>query len=213
MKDNERYLSGQQKQANRDFEGAIKAYSKAITNDLNNPDIYSDRAVCYFHLKQSDKSLADMNKAVELQPDHGYRYSSRAFIKESMGNTEGAIEDYKKAIEIDPEDAISHNNLGMLEEKLGWKEQANDSFDKADKLADKLGLAESMGVTIEEKGKGMTDIPKPESAKELKPKNIQKEIDKQNKLTSLQVIIHVFKSKNGVSEFLRFIANGFKIKE
>ena len=74
-------------------------------------------------------------RAIELDPDNGYRYSSRAFIKDYLGDHLGAMDDYNKAIELDPNDGVSLNNRGLIEEKLGRMHLAKESFASADKLA------------------------------------------------------------------------------
>ena len=46
---------------------------------------------------------------------------------------------------------------------------------------------------------------------ELKPTNIQKEIDKENKnLTTKKVMFDIFKSKDTFKEFIQFVKKGFK---
>lgn len=180
---------------NNNFQKAVNALNKAIEQEPNNPIYYSDRGVCYFHLDMKKQSLSDMNKSVELDPEYSYRYASRAYIKDSMGDVKGAVEDYEIAVKLDPEDAVAHNNLGLLQEKLGYMQQSKASFEKADGLAKML---EENGI---------------EYNNELKPRNIQKEIDEENKnLTTKRVIKDIFTSKETFKEFIQFIKNGFKRK-
>ena len=175
------------------FQKAVNALNKAIENEPNNPIYYSDRGVCYYHLEMKKQALIDMNKSVELDPDYSYRYSSRAFIKDSMGDVQGAVDDYEIAIKLDPDDAVAYNNLGMLQEKLGYMQKSKANFEKADGLAKML---EENGI---------------EYNNELKPTNIQKEIDEENKnLTTKKVMLDIFKSKATFNEFVQFIKNGFK---
>lgn len=188
---------------------ALVLYNKAILEIPEDPDIFSHRGVLYFHLGDMQKSLADMNKSVELDPEYSYRYASRAWIKDAAGDTEGAIEDYKRAIELDPEDAISHNNLGLLEEKLGYKMQAQKRYDRADKLAkaekdlmDAIDEMEKNGV-FEEDIEPETE----QSRQPVAPKETSKPESKS------KVIGSVFTSKSRFKEFIRFVFNGFKLKE
>ncbi|MFT6998293.1 MAG: Flp pilus assembly protein TadD [Cryomorphaceae bacterium] len=175
----------------KDFENAVYWYSRAISVSPDDAELYSERAVAYFHRKMPKESLADMNKAQELQPQKPYRYSSRAYIRDSMGDTEGAIEDYKIAIELDPEDAVAHNNLGMLEEKLGHMAQAKAMFDLADALA---------------KNESGSDDPA-----DYMPKNIQKEIEQEKTEKSVgSEVLNVFRSREGFKEFVSFIRKGLK---
>lgn len=175
---------------NKDFEKAVYWYSRAISVDSTDPELYAERGVAYFHRNMLKESLQDLNKAQELEPKRAYRYSSRAYIKDAMGDTRGAIEDYKIAIKLDPEDAVAHNNLGLLEEKLGHTAQAQALFDMADAMAkDQPGDGEN--------------IPR--------PRNIQREINhsKSDKTLAGQMI-DVFRSKKTFREFVTFIRNGLK---
>lgn len=175
----------------KDFENAVYWYSRAISLSPEDAELYSERAVAYFHRKMLKESLADMNKAQELEPKKPYRYSSRAYIRDSMGDTEGAIEDYRIAIELDPEDSVAHNNLGLLEEKLGHTAQAKAMFYLADALA---------------KNESGSDDPA-----DYMPKNIQKEIEQENTKKSVgSEVLNVFRSKEGFREFISFIRKGLK---
>jgi len=174
----------------RDFEKAVYWYSRAISVNPENAELYAERGVAYFHRKMLQEALADHDKARELEPKRAYRYSSRAYIKDAMGDTMGAIEDYKVAIELDPEDAVAHNNLGLLEEKLGHTAKSQALFELADAMAKNQN---SKGAPIEQ------------------PTNIQKEIEDEKKGKSLlSEMAKVFKSRSSFREFVTFIRNGLK---
>lgn len=180
--------------AAHNFGDAIYWYTRAIGEDPKMADLYSERAVAFFHNKQLGESLQDMNAAQVLEPKNAYRYSSRAYIRDAMGDLKGAIEDYQVAIRLDPDDAIAHNNLGLLTEKMGHRQQAQVFFDFADRLA---------------KEQGMTGDKAPEG-----PRNIQRDIDKSKDQQSLAAEMgKVFTSKQTFKEFIRFIKNGFKAED
>lgn len=116
-----------------DYKSSIIDFTAVLKKLPEEATIYSERGVSYFHNKQIDLSLKDMDKAVELEPNKAYRYSSRAFIK-AYEDVDAAIADYKKAIEIDPQDEISFNNLGLLEENLGRYKDAQESYKKSNEI-------------------------------------------------------------------------------
>ena len=179
--------------ADHKFKDSIYWYTRAIS-EIPSADLYSERAVAFYHNQELKQALEDMDRAQELEPNRPYRYSSRAYIRDAMGDVEGAVKDYEKAIELDPEDAIAHNNLGLLIEKLGYHKKAKVFFDFADKLAQ------------EKSGD--------ENAVAERPKNIQTEVNKKKRETSLgNEVAKVFTSGEQFKEFLRFIGNGFKSKE
>lgn len=179
--------------AEHKFKDAIYWFTRAISENAS-ADLYSERAVAFFHNGELKEALEDMNRAQEMEPQRAYRYSSRAYIRDAMGDVEGAVTDYEKAVELDPDDAIAHNNLGLLIEKLGHHQKAKVFFDFADKLAQ------------EQEGD-------PNAIAE-RPRNIQTELNKERKETTLGTeIAKVFTSKDQFKEFLAFVKNGFKHKE
>jgi len=116
------------------YEDAMNVWNVAIANFGEQADFYADRGVCKFHLRFKS-SMDDLNKAIELDPDNGYRYACRAYVKDKIGDTEGAIADYTKANELDPGNDITLNNLGLAEEKLGHTQRARANFKQADSIA------------------------------------------------------------------------------
>jgi tetratricopeptide (TPR) repeat protein len=177
------------------YTDAVTFISEMLHIHSEDADLFSLRAVSYFHLKNKENALSDINRSLEIQPHYSYRYSSRAFLKDAFGDTEGAIEDYKMCIALDPEDAVAHNNLGLLEEKLGYAEQAKEHFEIADKLA-----PFSPEANLIEKNKGNEDKAAPENLS----------IEEKSKIT---VMANVFKNRKTFKEFITFIGNGFKLKK
>ena len=202
------YVIGRVKFEAQDFKGALSDYSKAIEKE-EDPFLYSERAVVYYHLDDLPNSLKDMDYAASLEPENPYRYSSRAYIKDASGDTEGAIADYEKAVALDPEDSIAYNNLGLLQEKLGYKDKAKNNYKRADKLAmvddllDKIRKDEKLKAEEEEwnQQNGITESETPNVA----PTHIERE-----KLSPWVLVRNTFTTKSGFNEYLSFIKNGFK---
>ncbi len=192
MSNLDNYISkAEKKYADQNFSEAIYWYTRAISEAPRQADLFSERAVAFFHNKELGPSLEDMNRAQQLEPENAYRYASRAYIRDAMGDLKGAISDYEIAIKLDPDDAIAHNNLGLLTEKMGHQKQAQVFFDFADKLAKEH--FEKTGQQIE------------------KPRNIQHEVNASKSENSLiGEMGKVFTSKQSFKEFIDFIKNGFK---
>jgi tetratricopeptide (TPR) repeat protein len=197
METNTFYEKGKLAAKAKNYAEAVKFYEKALEISPENADLFSDRGVAYFHLKKYRLSLLDMDRAVKLESENPYRYSSRAYIKGFLKDTEGAIADYEIAIQLDPEDAIAFNNLGLLQEQLGYKAKAEKNFNAADKIAEQNGWNDQLANhnPTTEKTKSSTQ----EAAEE--------------KTGFWREIASVFTDKNKFKEFIRFIGNGFKIKD
>jgi tetratricopeptide (TPR) repeat protein len=61
----------------------------------------------------TDKAIADYNKAIELSPNFAGFYANRGNIYQSQGNLQQAIADYNTAIEKNPDDTSSFYNRGL----------------------------------------------------------------------------------------------------
>lgn len=177
-----------------DFDKSLKIFNNLVQQQPTNADYWSERGVVYFHLNKKKESLADMDEAVRLQPAKPYRYSSRAYIRAHFKMTQEALSDYEKAIELDPEDAVAQNNLGMLQEQMGYKKEAKKRFDIADDLM--------------ENSKGNTDLGV--QGEPLEARNIQKEINEENKNQSLWTELKSLTTKEGRASFGKFVKSGFK---
>ncbi len=187
------------------LEEAVRLFTEALKIS-EHPDIYSDRGVAYLHLEKKVESLADFDKAIELQPKYAYRFAARAFAKNHFGNIDGAVEDYEIAVKLDPDDAVAHNNLGLLLEQKGYKDKAEQRFEQADKLSK---MEDHLLEVVDDLEKGGS-TEKAETVKEREL--ISPEVQRDETVSAVSEFKKVFTSKSQFREFVRFVKNGFKIK-
>lgn len=92
----------------KDNQATIADYTKVIDNpsEIDSSRLssaYSFRGSAYHNLEEYNKAIADINKAIELDPKNAdlyqYRSTSRYFLKDF----EGAVADFSKVIEIKPD--------------------------------------------------------------------------------------------------------------
>ena len=202
MEPSQHYLNGMLKVKENDFAAAIELFTAAINENPEDVESYSERAVCYIHLEKLDLSLFDMNKSVELDPNYSYRYSCRAYLKGKMKDMQGAVDDYQRAVELDPQDIVAHNNLGIAQENLGYYKKAQKSFDKSNEL---LGYDPENREIV-----GDVAMDKEEAAKVKEEE--QKDAKKVEQKKRRRVIMDVFSKKGEFRGFMKFIGNGFKMK-
>ena len=199
---NQAFQKGEEKYKQRDFEGAVLAFTLALESDPGNSEILYQRGMAYFHLGKKSLALMDMDMAVEMQPNYSFRYASRAFMRDAFGDVMGAISDYQKAISLDPEDSIAHNNLGILEEKMGRHQISQVHFQQADILV----------------GRDSSQLPKPHSSsgttikysEESAPSNGVEETKSYGFWTTF---FGVFSNKKVFLEWLNFLKSGFRIRK
>lgn len=77
----------------------IAVCTRAIARDPSNPTYYAIRAAMYFRLDRKQESLADDNRAIELDPQKGAWGTTRgvrifrSWLYEDLGDFKRALED------------------------------------------------------------------------------------------------------------------------
>ena len=61
-----------------------------------------------------DHAIADLNKALEINPKSALAYCNLGWTYEAMGDEREAIAHYRKALEIDPSLEAARDNLKLL---------------------------------------------------------------------------------------------------
>ena len=93
------------------YEDAIKVYTEVIEIKPDSAEAYYNRARHYNLLDQEEKSMQDLNKAIELNYADAYNY--RGWIYHDMKNYGTAIRDISKAIEIEPNNFEFYESRGI----------------------------------------------------------------------------------------------------
>lgn len=193
----EKFDLAMRKVKENDHYGAISLFNAVLQEDPTDADAICHRGITYLNLEQYDLSLQDLNKAVELDPEYGFRYQARAYLKTRLNDPDGAIEDYQKAVDLDPSDPIAYNNLALAQEQMGWAGKAKKNFDKSDQL---------QGIqTAEERAKARID--QAVNQAEIAESQQEKKADRR------KIAQEVFTKKSSFKEFISFIGNGFKLKK
>lgn len=128
--------SGIAKHNSKDFEGAIKDYSKAIKEDKNLRDGYFNRGVCELALQDFKAAKKDFDKTIELDPTFVKAYYSRATISVSQQQYTEALPDLDKTIELDPTTPNALTLRGQIRAQTGNQKGACEDFNKAKENGD-----------------------------------------------------------------------------
>ena len=133
--------SGITKHNSKDYEGAIKDYSKAIKVDDNLKTAYYNRGVCEQALNQNKPAKKDFDKTIEIDPKFAKAYYSRASLLVSNEKYTDALPDLDKVIELDNKMPNALTLRGQIRAQTGNKVGACEDFNQAksngDKQADK----------------------------------------------------------------------------
>ena len=128
--------SGIEKHNSKDFEGAIKDYSKAIKVDKNLRDGYFNRGVCELALQDFKAAKKDLDKTIELDPKFVKAYYSRATVSVNQQQYADALPDLEKTIELDPTTPNALTLRGQIRAQTGNKKGACEDFNKAKENGD-----------------------------------------------------------------------------
>ena len=133
---NDYLKSGIEKHNSKDFEGAIKDYSKAIKADKNLRDGYFNRGICELALKDFKSAKRDLDKTIELDPNFVKAYYSRATVLVSQQQYSQALPDLDKTIELDLTTPNALTLRGQIRAQTGNKKGACEDFNKAKEIGD-----------------------------------------------------------------------------
>lgn len=130
----EYYESGIIKQNNKNYEGAISDYNKAIDIDPKFVKAYNNRGIAKSDLNDFKGAISDYTKAIEIEPNDIFAYCNRGLAKTKLKDYNGAISDYTKAISLDPQDVNSYMARGLTKHYTGNKKGAFLDWTKAREL-------------------------------------------------------------------------------
>lgn len=115
--------------ARKDTTKALEYVDKSIEISKVNANPYALRAHIESVFKKDYKAaLADMNKAIELEPYYAGYFINRAFLKYNLDDYFGAMSDYNYAVDLDPTSLEGHYNRGLLLAEVGENNKAITDF-------------------------------------------------------------------------------------
>lgn len=85
--------------------------------------------------EESDNSVTDYSKAIELAPDSADACYKRGDAYDQMGEYGKAIADYNKAIELNPNNSLTYYNRGLAYSKRGEVPKAVGDLEKCISLS------------------------------------------------------------------------------
>lgn len=94
----------QNSQDNVNIEGPLTEFNDRILKDSTDHDAYAERAMYYLSQSAINKALADINKALQLKPNHGAYLLILSDLYFAMGETQRCRETILKALEVDEYD-------------------------------------------------------------------------------------------------------------
>lgn len=110
---------------------ALTDYSRALQIDSACLQAYMYRSIYYRFVKKDNKlALADLNKAIELNPDKAGGYSMRSLIYKEEEKYDLALDDLDKAIALEPNNMHFYYFRGDVYQKAKMYKRAIDDYSK-----------------------------------------------------------------------------------
>ena len=125
------FYCGNVKYKEKDFDGAIKHYDKAIDQKPSHAQSYNNRGLAKIGKEYFDAAIEDFNKAIHLKPDYDDPYRGRGDVRLKTQNLDGAIADFTEAIRLKPDDFEAYRGRGVAMLGKHNFDNAIKEFDKA----------------------------------------------------------------------------------
>jgi tetratricopeptide (TPR) repeat protein len=105
---------------------------------------YMNRGLIYSKRGDSEAALADLNKAVEINPHDFVSYYSRGKVLQKRGDLSASLKDLNKSIELNPSMAAAYLERGITLVLLGKDAEAQKDLQQAVKMEPRMqGTVES----------------------------------------------------------------------
>jgi tetratricopeptide (TPR) repeat protein len=96
---------GRQRFAEKDYDGAIGAYSECLRVSPKQSACYNNRALAYREKSKFNEAIADYTEAIKIKPNDASFYNARAIVYHKLKKYDLAIADLNASLKIDPNDA------------------------------------------------------------------------------------------------------------
>ena len=103
-----------QEEKQKEYDEAIKHYTKAIELKPDSKAAYQNRGNIYHKIRDFDRALADYTELIKQYPDDPEVYFGRGGVYSDKGDLDFAIEDYKMAIQLKPNYGEAYFNYGNI---------------------------------------------------------------------------------------------------
>lgn len=107
-----------------DDKGALEQFNKVIAARPGATQGWRDRARVYRMLMQTTEAMADINRALEIEPRNSDLVATRGLIQLTAGKLELALEDYQAAAALDPADASYAKKIAEIQQELDRRNRA-----------------------------------------------------------------------------------------
>ena len=113
---------------------AVKDFSRAISNGLENSDVYTGRALSKHQLGLSDGAILDCTTAINLDSKSTFAFAVRGQVRTDLGQYDPALNDLDQAILIDPRNELAYMIRAICKLRAGDEIGSANDFAKYEAL-------------------------------------------------------------------------------
>ena len=121
----------------KDYSGAAMAGREASTRDSGSVEAFQVIGIAQLAMNELAGAIASFEKAVELEPNHGWALNNLGFTLLRANQNERAVIALEHAAEVLPQVAYVQNNLGVALERVGRGDEAKAAYQHAMDLSPK----------------------------------------------------------------------------
>jgi tetratricopeptide (TPR) repeat protein/S1-C subfamily serine protease len=114
----------------KQYAAAISLYDEIIRSQPQTY-AYNNRGLAKSDIGQTQKAIADYDRAITLNPKYAYAYNNRGLAKSDIGQQKEAFADYDRAIALNPKYVEAYYNRGLAKFNIGQKQEAISDYDRA----------------------------------------------------------------------------------
>lgn len=123
------------------YQEAIDDINKVIDKNINNPDLYVERAYIYLASNKFKEAISDCKKAFELKSLGEDVFLCKAQAEDAISNYKDAVGDYDAVVKINPKNVDAIALRGMTKFKMSLIQEAVDDYNLALKIDSTSTLA------------------------------------------------------------------------
>jgi tetratricopeptide (TPR) repeat protein len=116
---------------NADYGSALRMWELGVRQRPENPRARLSLAVALLGDRQTDRAIAELDRAIALEPRYAEAYANRASAYYMKGRPDRALADYDQAIVLRPAYALAYSNRGVAQKALGRLDQAVRDYTRA----------------------------------------------------------------------------------
>lgn len=103
----------------RAFGSAIRVLDRIVTEKPEFAEGWNKRATLYYYVNEYDRSLADIERTLALEPRHFGALAGLGMIMQDTGNIRGAIAAFERAVAVNPALTNLKQAIDQLNARIG----------------------------------------------------------------------------------------------